>query len=156
MVGKIRELKKIKKLKFDPTNYIFFNSQNIKTFKSSRWRRISLMTPSKISVARVLSWISSKIITEYLSKNGSTMTSRKSIPSVMYFNKVSFEIQSSNLKLYYVIDLSYNKGKMTLYCRKIGFKILDEHKDFRKNIKAENSISSKTGVIFANLNRPFQ
>ncbi|VDP65131.1 unnamed protein product [Schistosoma mattheei] len=53
-------------------------------FKSNLCFVISLSRPIKISVAKVLSWASSKRITPYASSKGSDMPSRKSIPSVMY------------------------------------------------------------------------
>lgn len=54
------------------------------TLRSDLCRTTSFSTPIRMSVASVLSWASSRMITPYRSSKGSFMASRSNIPSVIY------------------------------------------------------------------------
>ena len=54
-----------------------------------------------MSVARVRSWTSSRIIVEYRDKMGSAIASRRSIPSVMYLRKVISGVVTSSNRIEY-------------------------------------------------------
>lgn len=66
-------------------------------FKSALFAKIYFIKPKSTSVFNVLSCASSKIITEYFFSIWSIIASLRSIPSVMYFKMVFFEVWSSNL-----------------------------------------------------------
>ena len=55
-------------------------------FHSRHCTPTSLRRPIKMSVASVLSWASSRMMTPYRSRRGSFIASRSSIPSVIYLH----------------------------------------------------------------------
>ena len=55
------------------------------------------MRPKSTSVLRVLSWASSRIITEYFVRLWSNIAYLNNMPSVMYFSIVLLDVRSSNL-----------------------------------------------------------
>lgn len=70
------------------------------TLKSYRFLIISLTSASNISVSKLRSCISSRMIALYLDNNLSYIASLTKIPSVAYFISVLEEVHSSNLTEY--------------------------------------------------------
>ena len=70
------------------------------TLRSGLFGRISLRSPKRMSVERVLSWASSSTTIPYLLNMGSIIDSLNSIPSVRYFSLVAGVVLSSNLMVY--------------------------------------------------------
>ena len=62
------------------------------TLRSGRRLVVSLTSPNNTSVANVLSWASSNMITLYFASSGSKMASRRSKPSVMNESTVSADV----------------------------------------------------------------
>ena len=70
-------------------------AEEIKSFSSGLNLAMSLTSPKRMSVCRVLSWASSIINAEYAPRSGSVRNSLSSMPSVMYFRIVLSDVASS-------------------------------------------------------------